>query len=63
MCQNICNNCKAPKHIQESLGCNCDRIHNNLEVIMSNIFETFRINYAPKFKCRFKDLLDGGVTK
>ena len=29
----ICENCKASKCIKNTLGCNCDRIHNDFEII------------------------------
>ena len=54
----ICKNCKASKHIKESLGCNCDKIHNNLEVIKGELLKTFKVDYEPKFQCRFADLVE-----
>lgn len=55
----ICENCKASKHIKESVGCNCDRIHNNLKVIKSEFLKTFKVEYKPKLQCRFTDLVEG----
>lgn len=54
----ICENCKASKHIKDSLGCNCDKIHNNFEIIRSEIYRTLKVNYTPRFQCRFAYLVE-----
>lgn len=54
----ICENCKASKRIKNTLGCNCDRIHNDFEIIRSELCKGLKINYTPRFHCRFVDLVE-----
>lgn len=54
----ICNNCKASKRIKDTLGCNCDRLFNNIEVLKQEFFKIFKYDYQPKFQCRFADLIE-----
>lgn len=53
-----CDNCKAPKAIKDSLGCNIDRLNNAWEVLKSETLKQFNIAYKPVFQCRFADLIE-----
>lgn len=52
-----CDNCKASKQIKDSLGCNGDRLFNHFEILKGEFLKAFKIDYKPKFQCRFADLI------
>lgn len=53
-----CDNCKASQQIKDSLGCNGDRLFHYFEILKHEFFKTFKVDYTPKFQCRFADLVE-----
>lgn len=53
-----CDNCPASKTIKNSLGCNGDQLFNRWEIFKGDIAKMLKIEYEPKFQCRFSDLVE-----
>ena len=53
-----CDNCPASKIIKNSGTCNLDQLFNRVEILKSEIAKTFKLEYKPKFQCRFEDLIE-----
>lgn len=53
-----CDNCSASKEIKNIATCNLDQLFNRVEMLKSEIAKTFKLEYKPKFQCRFEDLIE-----
>ena len=58
-----CDNCNAPKIIKDSLGCNGDRLNNAWENLKCEFLKGLKIEYTPKYQCRFADLIEHPTEK
>ena len=54
----ICDNCTASKIIKDSWGCCGDRLHNAWEDCKHEFCKLAKIDYEPKYQCRFADLVE-----
>lgn len=54
----ICDNCNASKEIKDTFGCCGDRLHNAWEDVKCEFLKGVKVEYTPKYQCRFADLVE-----